>query len=328
MLSYDELLNRTDAPAGSAWGLFGERDDIGTVNFLTPERVVAAARLVRRGAVFNLDLPLDAFQPPLSQHRGSVEHTIFQTNANHRDDRVDNFYLQGSTQIDGLRHFRHWEHGFYDGAADDEIAVGTSRLGVDRWADHGMVGRGVLLDIAAYYEAAGRTIDQMQPQPLSVTDLEATAAHQGVSFEHGDILLLRTGWLCAVLDQNEEERARLQAGLVCPGLENSKETLRWLWDQRFSVVAADNVALEAYPPPADSPFVSPDEAAGRDRMAHTGMMHRLLIPLLGLAIGELWNLEELASDCHEDGVWEFLLVAKPLNLVGGVGSPANAVAIK
>jgi hypothetical protein len=58
------------------------------------------------------------------------------------------------------------------------------------------------------------------------------------------------------------------------------------------------------------------------------MMHQQLIALLGMAIGELWRLDELAEDCARDGIYEFLVVSKPLNLVGGVGSPANAVAIK
>jgi hypothetical protein len=94
------------------------------------------------------------------------------------------------------------------------------------------------------------------------------------------------------------------------------------------MIASDNLAVESYPPSPDSPFVSAAEARGENRMAHTGMLHRVLLPLLGLPLGELWSLDHVANDCAADGVWEFLLMAKPLNVTGGVGSPANAMAIK
>lgn len=328
MTSYAELSKRTDAPAGSSWGLWGEGDDIGTVNLLTPERVLRASRLVTRGAVFNLDIPLTAFDPALSPHRGVLEHIIFQTNDNHRDDRLNNFYLQATTQLDGLRHFRHPEHGFYNGAADEEIAPGAPRLGVQRWAEHGIVGRGVLLDVDRYFRARGRVLDHMAPEAISVADLENVAAEQGVVFEPGDILFFRTGWLAAVLAQSDDERRRLSESLVNPGLEQSEEMLAWLWDRQFALVAADNVAVEVYPVADSSPFLSEAEARGEGRIAHSGMLHRQLIPLLGLALGEMWALDDLAADCAADGVWEFMVVSSPMMLVGGVGSPANAVAIK
>lgn len=328
MTSYAELSKRTDAPAGSSWGLWGEDDDIGTINLLTPERVRRASRLVKRGAVFNLDIALTAFDSALAPHRGVLEHVIFQTNENHRDDRLNNFYLQGTTQLDGLRHFRHPRHGFYNGARDEEIAPNAPRLGVQRWAEHGIVGRGILLDVDRYFRAHGRVLDHMSPEPITVADLENTAAAQGVVFETGDILFFRTGWLKAVLAQDAGERRRLSESLVNPGLEQSEAMLAWLWDRQFALVAADNVAVEVYPVAGSSPFLTEAEAAGEGRIAHSGMLHRQLIPLIGLALGELWSFDELAEDCAVDNVWEFMVVSKPLMLVGGVGSPANAVAIK
>ena len=104
-----------------------------------------------------------------------------------------------------------------------------------------------------------------------------------------------------------------------PGLVQSHETLAWLWDHRVALIACDNIAVEVTPAVSDSPF-DPREAGG--------LMHQELIALLGFALGELWRLTELAEDCARDGTYEFLVVCKPLNLVGGVGSPANAVAIK
>jgi kynurenine formamidase len=103
--------------------------------------------------------------------------------------------------------------------------------------------------------------------------------------------------------------------------------IAWLWDSHVAVVASDNMAVEALPPLTSSPFVSAAEAGG-EVGPHTGLMHRALIPLLGMALGELWSLDALADDCAADGVWEAMVVAAPLRVVGGVGSPANAVAIK
>jgi len=327
--TYDQLLARTDAPPGSSWGLFGEHSDLGTINFLTPERVLAGIRCVRQGTVFNLDLELDAFDPPLSADRGGPNHVIFQLNPNHRDEYLDGFYPQGSSQIDGLRHFRNPDHGFYDGAPDEEIAVGTARLGMQALAEHGIVGRGVLLDVGRYLEQQGQPLDYRSPQPIPVDALEATAASQSVGLETGDIILLRTGWLSFVLyEMSRAERQASRGRWSCPGLRQSHDTVRWLWDRQIPLIAADNLAVECYPPIPDSPFISAAEAQGAPRSGHSGMMHRVVIPLLGLALGELWQLDPLADDCARDGVWEFLVAASPLNLRGGVGSPANALAVK
>ncbi|MFE5402916.1 hypothetical protein ACFQ9Z_16455 [Streptomyces sp. NPDC056580] len=59
-----------------------------------------------------------------------------------------------------------------------------------------------------------------------------------------------------------------------------------------------------------------------------GMMHQELIARLGLPLGELWNLHALAVDCRTTGRWDSLLTVKPLNLTGGVGSPANVTALR
>src|SRR5437870_4006335 len=111
--TYADLLARTDAPAGSCWGIFGADDEIGSVNHLTPECVLEAARSVVRGALFNLDYPVNKFNPPLSTTRGLAKHTIFQPSHLGRDDYLDNFYLQSTSQIDGLRHMRTVD-GFYN----------------------------------------------------------------------------------------------------------------------------------------------------------------------------------------------------------------------
>jgi kynurenine formamidase len=236
-----------------------------------------------------------------------------------RDDRLDDFYLQVSSQIDGLRHHRHPVHGFYGGVADDSVAVGSADLGIQRAAAKGIVGRGVLLDVGRHLAAQGHPLDLRRAEAISVGTLDGVAAAQGVALRSGDILLIRTGWARhAVEDLTPEERAGLSTDRQFCGLTQSRETLAWIWDHHVSVVASDTVAVEVMPSVPDSPF---HDSVGR-------MMHPDLIALLGVHLGELWQLDELAEDCAADGVYEFLVTAKPLNLLGGVGSPPNAVAVK
>ena len=106
--------------------------------------------------------------------------------------------------------------------------------------------------------------------------------------------------------------------------------MRWLWDHQVSVIAADNLGVEASPRhrEVDRDFELPGQQVPAKGVDHNGMLHRPLIPLLGMPMGELWALDELAADCAADGVYEFLLVCKPLNVLGGAGSPPNATAVK
>lgn len=321
--TYAELQQRPAPVAGTSWGLFGDGDELGTLNLLTPERVKAAAGVVTEGRRFGLNLTLDAFNPPLIAHRGNPEHTIFGLNEFHRDDRLDNLFMQASTQIDGLRHFGHPDRGFYGGRAGSEVTDETPTLGLQRVAERGIVGRGVLLDVARFREQQGRPINHDAGEAIPVVDLDATAQWQGSDFCDGDILLLRTGWLSHARNRTATPGTPVRSA----GLAATEETAAWLWDHHFSVAAADNIALEAWPV-GESEVVTEAESSGAlATNSHTGMLHRILIPLLGLTIGELWDLDELAAACSAGGRHEVFISAEPLNIVGGVGSPANALAI-
>lgn len=326
--TYRELLQRTDAPPGSSWKLFGSDDQLGTLNFIGPEQVRSAVHLVRRGAVFNLDYPINAFVPAPTGTRPAAAHHIFSNNPNHRDDWLDSFYLQATTQIDALRHIRHPRHGFYGGVPDEAIDEQTPALGIQLVAERGIVTRGVLLDVQRHFTERGTPIDLTTNQMITPEDLDEVAAAQGVTFRPGDVLLIHTGWASYYLGLSDDERRSFPTRLRHPGLIQSTEMIEWLWDHRFALVASDDSGVEAHPVRADSGLVDPDEPEPDRGVRHNGMLHRPLIALLGLFLGELWNLEALADDCSADGVYEFLLSAKPLNLVGGVGSPANAMAIK
>jgi kynurenine formamidase len=304
------LPNYRDLPDKRSWGLWGEDDELGCLNLLTPERVAAAGKLVRKGAVFALNLRIDRPDPPL-YGRGAVTHTITGEGTMGRDDHLDNFWPQASSQWDSLRHIRHPRDGFYNGVPDDQIVVGDKgRLGMDVSARRGIAGRGVLIDIARH-----KQLDYTLPEPVTVADLDVAVAAQKLELQTGDILLIHTGWLRWYAKESTREqrvemadRERLQA----PGLAATEDMAEWLWDHHVAAVAADNPALEAWPPRAET----------------GGFLHHRLIPHLGMNIGELWWLADLADDCAADGVYEFLFTSAPLNVPGGVGSPPNALAIK
>ncbi len=324
MPTYDELATAT--PPYSSWQVFGAGDQLGTINHLTPERVAAAARLVRTGERFGLDYPVTAFEPYPTGTRRELEHHVFSSNDHHRDDWVDSFYLQSSSQLDALRHIGHPVHGFYGGLDPQDNTQESTALGIHAWAERGIAGRGVLLDVPRFFAAEGLAYDTASTIALDAAMLDRIAAAQGVELRGGDLLLLRTGWAEDYLARSAEQRAATPWRLS-PGLAQREDVLRWLWDHEVALVAADNLAVEA-DPVLESDFRVPGETPPERGVDHGGMLHRPLIALLGMALGELWKLDELAAACAADGVREFFLTVKPLHLRGGVGSPPNAIAIR
>jgi hypothetical protein len=290
-----------------SWGVFGPDDDLGTMNLLTAGTRRAALGSVLSGETVNLTLPLDEPSPPLYD-RPAYRHTIF-GGRNTRDDYLDGFHLQGSTQWDGLRHVRCREFGFY-GGVDEEFAPGAGRLGIEHWARTGIVGRGLLLDLARYCAETGREYHPFSGEAVTAGLLERVAEHQGVRPETGDILCLHFGWMEEYFGLPAQARPDSPGRTTFAGLRGGEDEARYLWDGHVAAVVCDNPAVE----------VSPGDAA-------VGSLHRRVIPLLGLALGELFDFRELAPACAARGRWDFLFVAAPLYIPGGVGSPGNALAI-
>ena len=316
---HHELPTRPGAPEGAAWGVFGDDDQLGTINLLTPETVVEAAGSIQNGRVFSLNLPINIPDPPLFG-RGKHEHKIKQYASYILDDYLDNFYPQASSQWDALCHVKHPKLGAYNGIPDSEITgYGGTKLGIDNLARRGIAGRGVLADIGRYYEKHERKLDFMSNDVIPFEDLVATLDDQKTVIRPGDVLLVRIGWTQAYLAMTPEEKAQLASNTKSPGIEGTARVARWLWDRRIAAAASDSPALEAMPPP----HVDVENlAASRD------LLHFHMLSFFGMPIGEMWDLESLAEDCARDGRYDFFFTSAPLNIPGGVGSPPNALAIK
>lgn len=316
---YKQLPYKAGNPPKTAWGLFGDGDNVGMFNLQTPERLVLAAQLVKTGAVFAMNWEQEMPNPPL-YGRGRFRHTVFRELpfGNHGDDVLDNFYTQASSQWDGLTHVGDFEHGFWGGLKSAQLRESgdKTRLGIDHWARRGIAGRGVVLDIGRYLASDGRPLDCGERIDITVADIEATRKAQGIEFQDGDVWLIHTGWVEWYEAQPPEVRQALSVmqNLKTPGLQCSEEMAEYIFDRHPSALCGDNPALEAWPPPN---FVEPD-----------GFLHHWIIGRFGMAIGEMFQLTGLSADCAADHRYECLFVAAPLNVQGGTGSPPNGLAIK
>lgn len=315
--SFDELPIKPDYPPRSAWGVFGEDDEIGTLNLLTPERVAAAAPLVKSGEVFAMNWDLEQPNPPLFM-RQILNHTIQRRRRNVFDDIYNNFNTQSSSQWDGLRHFGNPKFGFYNGVTEEQIADPANSInGIHHWARRGIAGRGVLIDFQRFAAAHGMAFSPGEGTGITAEQLQAAADWQGLSFQTGDVLLLRTGWIEWYTGLNGAECAQLAepGALKASGVAPGEDSLRFLWDNHFAAVASDTPSFETAPLPAP---------AGDSVEA----LHDTMIGLWGMPIGEMFTLDALAGACAADRRYEFFFTSAPLNKLGGVASPPNALAIK
>jgi kynurenine formamidase len=294
----------------SNWGRWGDDDERGTVNTITPERLIAAAGLVERGAIFDLGIPFDANGPQPGGGRINPVRLMSETGAgqqfpgafHYADDYVF-MPLQAASQWDGLAHV-YYDDKLYNGfPASGVTPHGAAHCSIDRLAK-GIVGRGVLLDIARY-----RGVDWLpMGEVITPDDLDGAIERQGgLDVGPGDILFFRTGWRKKFLADGDAAgfmEGEPGLGLAC---------CAWLKERDVAVVASDNWAIEVLPGEIDEELLP---------------VHMVLIRDMGMTLGEILDLEELADDCASDGVYEFLLTAPPIKFTNAVGSPINPLAIK
>ncbi|MGK5552379.1 cyclase family protein [Actinomadura kijaniata] len=302
----------------SNWGRWGEDDVRGTVNLIDEAARVRAAALVRRGAAFSLSMRFQNDGPQKGwRRRVNPVHTMTDTGAEaalgvqgfpHGFGGADDVVfmpLQCATQWDGLGHI--FDHGrAWNGrdAARVVTSEGDQVTGIEHLAAP-VTGRGVLLDVG---RVAGE--DGELPDGFAVTEEHLTAAADahGVTVGRGDIVCVRTGQLARV---RRGEGWGDYAGGPAPGL--SFTTAGWLHRTEIAAIATDTWGFEVRPNEFDGAFQP---------------LHQVVIPHLGLLVGEMWDLDGLAADCAADGVYEFLLTAAPLPVTGAVGAPVNPIALK
>ncbi|GJN71364.1 cyclase protein [Purpureocillium lilacinum] len=310
---FDALPLRKDGPRGNAWGLFGPDDQCGMLNLLTPEVVRAAASEITDGTRVPTDWPLNSMAQPCFGRR-PFSHTLKEKAPRIVNDDELTFNTQSSSQWDGFRHFGFQrEKVFFNGKTQHELST-TTVNGIQAWVNKGgIVGRGVLLDYAAWADAQGIPIEAFSPASIPVSTLKQVATSQGIAaFRPGDILFLRTGWNRAYRALDDAARQALADHKVPPaiGVESSEATLRWLWDESFAAVAGDQPSMEAWP------CQDPEH-----------WLHEWLLAGWGMPIGELFDLERLSEECRTRKRYTFFFSSVPLNVPGGVASPPNGVAI-
>jgi len=302
------------------WGRWGAADEIGTLNHIQPEDVAAAARLVQKGRVMSLALPFDSRGPQGGKSnypalgRFNPIHVMTRTGTDayagvldHRKIRASDdiliLPLQCGTQWDGLGHIFYGDHMWNGYDCRTVTSAGAQKCGIEQTRER-MAGRGVLLDVA-------RTLGMEHlPDGFAITNdmLEAAERRCNVTVRRGDFLLIRTGQMEAKMAAQNWDG---YSGGDAPGL--AFETLDWLQARQVAAVASDTWGVEVRPNESD-------EA--------TQPWHWIAIPIMGLTLGEIFFLAELAHDCAEDGRYEFMFVAPALPITGAVGSPINPLAIK
>lgn len=296
--------------AGRVWG---EQDELGMLNLLTPPRIAKAGQLIQAGKVFSLNWELELPDPPLFG-RQRLQQTINQLEELVNDDVYQDFNTQSSTQWDGFSHYGNYQYNcFYNGVRRDQITgkPGT-RNGIQAWARRGIAGRAVLVDYRRWALSQGVDYSPGEPHVISASELEEVAKWQKVRWQTGDILLLRTGWIEWYTTLNPAARevvAKPPYRVV--GLAQGEASLRFLWNHHFAAVACDTPTFEANP-------VSVSEQP----------LHETLLALWGMPIGELFYLEELAADSVVTGQYDCFFTSAPLNKLGGVASPPNALAVR
>ena len=317
------------------WGRWGDDDELGTLNFITEDKIAQAASLAKRGKLFALGSdfgsagPQGAFQfrhnpihvmtvdggdantlvqygPQWLKNSVAAELSGFFAGPDNpfrfNDDMIV-MTLQAASQWDALSHV-YYEDRLYNGfPADSVTSFGAFHCGIDKVDAKGITSRGVLLDVVRH---RGADVYLEPGNPITPAELDDVARAQGVTVTPGDIVVVHTGWWTRFQQAGDGGEAGSGLDWTCAS---------WMHDHQIAAIAADNLMVE-----------DPDPASGVEGTFLP--MHMLCLRDMGLMLGEYWDLTALSADCAADGVYEFQLVAAPLRVIGAVGSPVNPIAIK
>jgi len=284
---------------------FGSQDQAGNMNYVTPAKTLAAARLVTTGKAYRLGIETNKDTPAYPPRRFAI--TIVQpgqaggvtlgpTKTSYNDDIVAGWNGIGS-QIDGFGHVGIDNLYFNcNRAADFAMADGLTKLGIENVP--AVATRGIVLDMAGYF---GTDIVK-EGTALNRAEIEGAMKRQGIrSIEKGDVVLFHTGWLRLLGKDNG------RFGSVGPGL--GIEGARYLASLGVAMVGADNPSVEVIPFEKD---------------AGAFEVHQVLLALNGIHILENMNTEELVRD----QAWEFFFTVGPARITGAVQAIVNPIAIR
>jgi kynurenine formamidase len=299
------------------WGRWGAEDRIGTLNHVTPELVASASKLVRTGEVFAMGIPLNNKGPQsgLFGGRWNPIHTMLATGTDAIAGRFDetnklrfaddalNMPVQAATHWDSLGHiflddkmYNNLDAKLVDGGGVQELGIEHTRAK--------MVGRGVLLDVPRY-----KGLPWLEDgYGISNEELDAVAEKQGVDIRKGDFVIVRTGQMERCLSEGKWGN---YAGGDAPGVKF--ENCYWSQEKQIAAICSDTWGVE----------VRPNETTEVQQP-----WHWVVIPAMGLTMGEMFYVKELAEACAKDRVYEFFFAGPPLVITGGTGSPINPLAIK
>jgi kynurenine formamidase len=342
----------TRRPEGSNWGDFGPNDQIGRLNLLTPERILAAVREAREGRSFCLSLPLEypggnalsasrfppVLRPTLRNGRIRMNYKASDDDPRATDLICDDavvLHSQYSTHWDALSHV-----GFMFDADGDGIPEpryyngfrgGIDIVGPEDPADAGASGVFEAKSTCAAKALGISNMAQVCVQGRGVMiDIHARVGREravvgydalmrileedGVEIETGDMVCLHTGFAQMILDMQGSPDPYLLHN-ACAVLDGrDQRLLRWITDTGLAVLIADNFAVESFP------------ALEQPECCAAAPLHEHCLFKLGIHLGELWHLTPLAQWLRKNRRYCFLLTAPPLRLTGAVGSPTTPVA--
>jgi len=295
----------------SNWGRWGAADQKGTLNLIGTEQVLSGVATVRTGQVIDLGIEFGPEGPQDGRVRSNPQRVMLQTGLEERREWVGAFRyaddlvvmaLQAATQWDALAHV-HYDGLIYNGHAATRIdATGSDVGGVENLLP-GVVGRGILIDVAKH-----RGVEWLPGgSVITPAELDDVLAAQGTTTTPGDIVLIRTGWRAKFVHEHDQAAWKsTEPGVAMAAAE-------WCHRRDIAAVGSDNFAVEAIPgenPAQPMPF------------------HMIAIRDMGMPLAEMLDLERLSAACAEDARYEFLFVGAPLRFVGAMGSPVNPIVIR
>lgn len=286
----------------SAWGRWGASDERGALNHLTPERIAEAAALVREGISVTLSRPLDTTPAPANprpaDHRMTVWGGAEQLTLAKDYVGVD-YHNDSHTHIDALCHVA-YDGSLYNGKPASSVTSRGAEAETIETLKDGLVGRGVLLDIPRV-----KDVSWLEPgEHVFRDELEAAEADHGVTVREGDVVLVRTGHARRLRELGPWDTSEAKAGL-------HPTAMTFFADRGVAAIGSDGNGDTA--PSTTEGVAFP--------------IHVLAIAAMGIHLLDYLQFEELRTECERLGRWEFLLVAAPLRIIGGTGSPLNPIAI-